>query len=412
MAVQTERIGTADLWQRFAADPIGLHRQAADEMRARGIEDRPTMSRVLEHLSPSEGGESLDAFGRLMQHAGIRVASDPQAGYWASHVSDFLRDQGTRALMQEFFARKWRKAIFASPQERAILLSGEPVPGSWERPYADAQMARWELQLAAAIPLSELVGATVPISGQDYRALYLEYDPVELRKFRVGESADIPIATIETREHIIALRKYGRGLRASYEQMRRMRVDKFARMIAYMAIQSEIDKVAAALDIIVNGDGNTDTAAAVHNLTTLDTAAVAGTLTLKGWLAFKMKFVNPYIVTTALMQEAVALQLALLNTGSANVPLTQVTLGGLNQPITPINQTSDGVRYGWTSEAPALKIVGFDRRFALEQVVEIGADITESERFITNQTEVLVMSEVNGFAVNDPNAALILDVNA
>ena len=54
----------------------------------------------------------------------------------------------------------------------------------------------------------------------------------------------------------------------------------------------------------------------------------------------------------------------------------------------------------------------FDRRFAMEQLVEIGGAIDEMERFITNQTQVMTMTEVQGFAIMDGNATLILDVNA
>ncbi len=397
-------------WEAFSKNPLAFYTRVADEMKGRGLKDAPTLSRALEHASPTEKGQ-MSAFSRMMKAAGIRTKSDPVMGYWASEGDAFLKTPATRALFTEFFAREWRRVAFAGPAERAVLLSSDGTPGSWERPYQEGT-AKWEQQIAPAIALTELVGMTNPISGDLYRSLFLEYEADQLRQFRVGESAEIPIATISAREHTIHLHKYGRGLRASYEDLRRMRVDKLAFFIRMMAVQSEMDKVAAGLNTIVNGDGNTDTPATVHNLTTLDTAATAGTLTLKGWLAFKLKFVGPYVLTTGLMQEAVALQLALLNVGSANVPLAGANLGGMVQSLTPINTTSDGVRYGWTSDAPALKIVGFDKRFALEQLVEIGSTISEMEKFITNQTQVVVMSEVQGFGTIDPTAAQILDVNA
>lgn len=405
------KVDNRQLWQNFSDNPLEFYRQVAQDMKERGVPDAPTLSRALEYASPREDGERLDAFQRMLREAGIRTRSDARAGYWASRADEFLANPGTRALFTEYFARKWRQVVFATPEQRAVLLSTDGTPGSWQRPYFEGQAA-WEQKVTPAIPLSELVGMTNPISGNLYRSLFLEYEAAQLRKFRVGESAEIPIATIAAREHTITLAKFGRGLRASYEELRRIRVDKLAFFIQQAALQSEADKVAAALNIIVNGDGNTDTAAATHNLTTLDSAASAGTLTLKGWLAFKLKFVNPYMITTALMQEAVALQLILLNAGSSNVPLMGLNLGGQVQNLTNINMTSDGVRYGWTSDAPALQIVGFDRRFALEQLVEIGGNIDEMERFITNQTQVMTMTEVQGFAVMDPTAALILDVNA
>ena len=121
-----------------------------------------------------------------------------------------------------------------------------------------------------------------------------------------------------------------------------------------------------------------------------------------------MKFAQPYMLTHALMREAAALQLMLLNVGSANIPLAGANLGGTAMSLTPINMTADQVRYGWTDSVAANVILGYDRRFGLEMVTEIGSMITETERYITNQTEVMVMSEVMGFAVLDGSAAKTL----
>lgn len=405
-------LDTAELWRQFQDDPVRFYTAIANDMQKRGVTEAPTISRAMEFASPSEKDQP-DAYSRLMREAGIVTRSDPEAGYWASPAEEFTKTPATRALLTEFFARTWRRVMFASPQERATLLSSETSVGSWSRPYAEANQPRWTQQIAPAIPLNEVVAMTTPVSSRDYRSAYLTYDAEKLRLYRVGESAEIPEALVVTSDHTIQLQKYGRALRASYEALQGLRVDKLARMIALMAVQSEVDKVAAAITVLVSGDGNTDTAAENFNLTTLDAAASAGTLTLKGWLAFKLKFANPYMLTTALVQEAVALQLLLLNTGSSNTPLVAVQalsgFGGFSQ-INP--GLRDNVALGWTSEAPTLKIVGFDRRFALEHLVQIGSQISEMERYILNQTQVMTMTEISGFAVLDPNAAKTMDVNA
>jgi hypothetical protein len=404
MTIEMTELSVQEIHERLSApgSAVAMHRDAIK----RGM----PLGRYLEALNPSDKDDRLDAFGRQLRAAGIVARSDPKAGYWASEGKEFWDTTAGRALYPEFFARQWRSVMYADRQQRAILLSGDSLVGGWDKPYFDAMTPRWEDMVAPAIPLSELIAFTTPITGEDYRALYLNYDAEQLRKFRVGESAEIPIATITTSERSIRLKKYGRGLRASYEQLRRLRVDKLAWFIRFAAIQSEVDKVSAALDVLINGDGNTGTEATEFDLTDLHAGATAGTLSLEGWLAFKMKFAQPYQITTALMREDVALQLALLNTGSANIPLSGTNLGGLGTGVTPINTFADGVRYGWTAEAPDNKIVGFDRRFALEYVTEIGGDITETERYITNQTEVMVMSEVDGFAIFDSAATKILDL--
>lgn len=412
MTIEIKTLGTRELWEQFQRNPVDLYNTVANRMLEAGIEDPPTLTRALEEISPTEG-QGPDAFERLMEAAGIITNTDWEAGYVASNAGAFARNAGTKALLTEFFARNWRKVSHGLGQ-RAVFLNSDGTAGSWERPYADAMGARPSQRIAPAIPLSELVSMTTPIDSDSYRSYYLAYDAAALRRFRVGESADIPLAKLTGSENNIRLKKYGRGIQASYEDLRRMRVDKLAFFIQWLAVQSEIDKVAAALDVLVNGDGNSNTVPTTHNLTTLDSNAVAGTLSLKGWLNYKMQFENPYTVTTALMQSAVALQLALLNTGSANIPLVTVPggQGGLGTGLTPINQFADTVRYGWTNDAPALKVVGFDNRFALERVTEIGSEISEMERFITNQTQVMTMTEVEGFAVIDGKATRILDVNA
>lgn len=379
---------------------IAIHKDAIK----RGV----SFGRYLETLNPSQKGDGLDAFERQLREAGIVTRSDPAAGYWASTGGEFVDSPAGRALYPEFYARQYRKVAHAPRvEQRAVVLSTDSVIGSWDRPYAEAAMVRWEDRVAAAIPLSELVAITTPVTGADYRAAYIVYDATQVRKYRVGEAAEIPLGKLTEAEHTIRLHKYGRGIMLTYEAMRRLRVDRLAWWIQFAALQDEIDKVSAAITTLINGDGNNN--AAINTaLNTLDAAAVSGTLTLKGWLAFGMLFTQPYMMTHALMRSAAALQMMLLNVGSANVPLAGANLGGRGMALTPINITSDGVRYGWTDDVAANVILGYDRRFGLELVTEIGSTITETERFILNQTQIMVMTEVMGFSILDGSAARTL----
>lgn len=386
------------------------NRDGAIETHREAIQMGVPFTRYLELMNPTEKGDRLDAYQRQLKAAGIITRSDPQAGYWASEVGDFFDSVAGRALFPEFFAREWRKVAFANPEQRAILLSSDAVINTWERPYTDAAGPRWNNQFTPAIPMNELVAITTPITGEDYRSLYMTYDAEALRLFRVGESAEIPMANLTTSARSIRLKKYGRGMRTSYEALRRMRVDRFAWWIRWMAVQSEVDKVAAALTVLISGDGNNGTAATEYDMTDLDSGATPGTLSLEAWINFRLQFAPPYSLTTALMTQATALQLIMMNVGTANLPLAGYNLNGLGNTLTPINATADAVRYGWTSEAPTAKIVGFDARAALEQVVEIGSEIKETEQFITNQTQVVTMTENNGFAILDPAATKILDL--
>lgn len=394
------------------SNPAELAERFGPELFQRAAEKGMSLTSYLnlyENTDPN-ARDGLDVFDRVLREAGIMPSGVPSMDIWPSEYGDFDRSPQTRAMAAEWMLRQWRKVSHSSHQ-RNLFQSTDGVPGSWERPYADAQQARWDQRIAPAIPLASLVAITTPITGNIYRAYYLTHSASEVRKVRVGEGAEIPRMKLTGSDRSIDLYKYGRVIEATYEDLRRQRLNKVSLIIQQAAVQAEIDKVATVIDVLVNGDGASGTPT-THDLTTLDSAASAGTLTLKGWLAFKMKFANPYMISVGLMQEAVALQLALLNTGSANIPLVGAQLGNLGTGLSPINQFADSVRYGWTTDAPALKIVGLDPRFAIERVTEIGADISEIERFTTKQTQTLTMTEVEGYALMDVNAVEIMDVNA
>lgn len=403
---EATKLRPEELYARFSEAGPKLHREAYK----RGM----SLSAYLDSVMETNFKDGLDSFERLLKAGDLVTVSQPEYGRYAERYERFVEDDNARALLPEWYARQYRKAAHQTPQQRAALLSDDYAAGGWERPYAMADMLRVQKQLQAAIPLSALVGLTTPIDSNVYQAAYLNQtgNESEFRMVRVGESAQIPTMKVSTADRSITLYKYGRTLEASYETLRRQRMDKIALFIQLMAIQAEVDKVATVIDVVVNGDGNSGTSAETHNLTTLDAAATAGTLTLKGWLAYQMEFENPYMLGVALATKAIALQVMLLSAGTANYPIVSygnMPIGG----VTPINQDFAGpIPLGWTSDAPANKVVGWDPRMTIERVFEIGADISEVERFTTKQTQTLTMTETEGYSVMDAGAAHILVVNA
>lgn len=403
MAVENMKLRAQELLARMGPD---LYREAY----GRGM----SLSAWLEREDPSDGyQDGLDAFSRLLKVADIRTRSIPELGIYASEFDAFEANPQVRSLVPELLGRMWRRAATGRDvMTRTIYGSDDAVPGSLTHAYADAAAARSK-QIAPAIPLSELVALTTPINSDSYRAYYLTDVTAQERMVRVAEGSDVPAAKLTGGDHTITLKKYGRALEVSYEALRRTRLDRLALHIARLSVQNEVDKVAAALTILVSGDGNANTAATNHNLMTLDTSTSSGVLTLKAWLSFKMQFANPYVCQVAITREANALLLLLLNTGSANVPLVQVQAAAGYGGFSQINPgLRDNVGLGWTSDAPANVIVGIDTRFALERVIEIGANIEEVQRWATRQTQALVMTEIEGFAVFDQNATKTLTTNA
>ena len=121
-----------------------------------------------------------------------------------------------------------------------------------------------------------------------------------------------------------------------------------------------------------------------------------------------MKFA-PYTMQAVVSQEADALTLLTLDMGSANILATDTGYTAFR----PLNPSVDNrVGIGWTADAPTEKLVGIDTGLAVERLFEIGADIEEIETFITNQTKVIVFTEVEGFAIFDGAASRTLNIAA
>lgn len=385
-------------------------------IREQAMQAGVNLSEFLEREDPSAdygSGMALDAFERLLMVKGIKVASIPWRGFAADRFEKFKEDDVSIELCNEWVSRVWRSVLHRPPSHMRVTFGSDDLPvNSALRPYYDAAGLRMS-QIQASIPINEIVANTTTIDTDAYRAAYLVEPSVQqTRLVRVGETAELPRTIIKTREQSVYLHKYGRAIEVSYEAIRRSPIDRVALLLARIAIQADVDKVSTAVDVLVNGDGNGN-AGTVVNLTTMDPATTANVMTLIAWLNFILQFPNPYALTTGLAQSNVNLAVMTLNVGTANTMLAQMrnVLGiGAIRPINP--ELLGEVALGTTTDAPANKLVGFDRRFALEQLVEANADINETARWIQSQVELLTISEVVGFDILDPNAVRILNLAA
>lgn len=411
--------------------PLGMNLWA--EARSReGGKDPESLTQCLERIDPSDqysqdpGLAHLDAFERQLLACGIQTRSDPARGIWCSRVGSFWdsRKEGSAILFPEFCSRVWRSAgngYVSSSGERLY----RPPLTERERFYASTSPISDVLypdlisdivrqkQIAPTLPLSMLVAITTPCDSGVYKAFRLTDDQDERRMRRVAEGTEVPTAILTGADVAINMKKYGRQLMGSYETFRRMAIDRFAIHIALLAIQAEADKVTTAIDVIVNGDGNANTAATNTNISTIQTGWVAGDdPNAEAYLRWRMLWQNPYVNNIIVARETNVVKLAFVNVGSANVVLGQLNgvfgIGGIEL----VGPQIGPVMVGWDSTSPANAWVGIDNRFAVEQVVEIGSELTETDKLITSQFNIIVFTESLGWAIFDPNATRTLTLNA
>lgn len=346
-------------------------------------EQEMTFSQLLERLDPTAEGSNLTAFERQLKEHEIVTQSIASKGVIASSVDAFYRTDESKVLFPEFIGMTLREAMVAD----SIL------------PY--------------------LVGMTTPINSNAYKTIYCKNTPANKKaaqKKRVTEASELPKSRLVTAEHATSIYKYGTAIEASYEVIRRMRIDMLAVHVKRIGQQGANDQVIDILDIIKDGDGN-ENAAIVYKNRTLDAAATAGTLSQNALISFLLKF-YPYRCNTMVANEAGLLQiLTLLFPASTASHLVALLVGGMALPTKVLMPQGLFAEFVLLYD-PQVEVVnahpaiyGIDQRYAIEKVQEIGSDISEADKFILNQTNVLTISENAGFNKIMSEASAILEID-
>jgi hypothetical protein len=381
-----------------------------------------SLSAFLETLDPTDrttGSErNLDAYQRQLMRHDIRVASDPLNGIVADRWERFYDNEESKLLGWEYLKRAHRQRTMTIP--RNSLMAGGMTPGglydnggsrapitavptsfTLQPPDVDRSL-RFNALQPSMLPF--LIGRVRMIQGEAAYGLYLNTDATTeagTKMGRVTEYAELPHIRVSTSEQAIRVAKYGFAIDISYEKMRRMPIDLVGWLIQYGSDNAERDKEDQAVDVLINGDGNSGTAATNTNGSTLD-AAAAGALTLKMDLLWRMKkWRRPYVNDVMVGRAESMVARMLLSAGSANLAAASYLVGSLPTALDMrIARTSlDGITFIDNDTVAANTLLGIDSRYTLEMIVEVGSDIQEADRVITAQYQVITLSENVAFAI-------------
>lgn len=227
----------------------------------------------------------------------------------------------------------------------------------------------------------------------------------------VAELGRIPVRTIRTTQTNVGIFKHGGGLRYSYEFDRRARLDLMTPYHIRMMREAEISKVALATSLLVNGDG-VNPAASVVQQSSLDSTATAGKISRRGlvkWLISRAK--AGVTVDTVVGNwdaylewlELFAAPVVASGPTQADIASNQgFSLGGV--PL-----LKGVANFAISSSAADGTLIGFSRGDTMEELIEAGSDIQESERSIQNQSVTVVKTVNAGYKINFADTRSIYD---
>ena len=360
-------------------DDEKINVQAADveAAAAEGISLSTYLNNKYSNIVEKFNGE-LDAFDIALLSKGIIVKDNMEFGIQSSSMMKFFTTDENRNLFPEFIIRQLRQ------------ISGMPSI------------------------INDLVASTRVINGDSAKQVVLDLSNTpagkknkqSLKKRRIAEGANIPVAELKLGEIGIKIYKYGIGVKATYEVLRRTTIDMFRKQMELVSLQAGYDEVGAVIDVIVNGDGNTNPAV-VYTATDLNPEAKEGKLDEITLVKFLVKQA-PFNFDTIVVDEEVYTQICTIlldkNLSNAinprvNFEFPQGLLSNLRVIYSEdLEKTSDGKH----------QIIALAKNYAIEKTVEAGSMINEVSKTIENQTQLAVMTENAGFNKIDSRASAIL----
>lgn len=353
--------------------------QAADieAAAAEGVSLTTYLNNKYSSIVEKFNGE-LDAFDIALLSKDIIVKSNMEFGIESSSMMKFFTTDENRALFPEFIIRQLRQ------------ISGMPSI------------------------INDIVGSTRIITGDSAKQVVLDLSETpagkknkqSLKKRRIAEGGNIPVATLKLGETSIKIYKYGIGVKATYEVLRRTTIDMFRKQMELVSVQASYDEVGAVIDVVLNGDGNTNPAA-VYKASDLNPSATEGVLDEVSLIKFLVEQA-PFNYDTLLVDKDIYTQICTIlmdkNLTNAinpkvNFEFPQGLLSSLrviyseDLPLTSTNKH---------------QIIGLAKSYAIEKTIEAGSIINEVSKTIENQTQLAVMTENAGFNKIDSRASAIL----
>jgi hypothetical protein len=384
---------------------------------------RDAAETVLAKLTSSNRGESLQAGQELVAHAKslglsapdyLRLAVDPSKGEFSNGELDGyetalmalnlpVRDDFSKGVVLQAAAETFQ----TFPGVRALFPSVVDDIVQWKYRQSNLEQVAPILSQSRTVNGVEMITTVI----NDAEADYHQYGVI-------AEGGRIPVRSIRASEHAVRFFKFGGGFEFTYEFSRRASLDIIAPYAARMEREVEIGQLAVATNMLINGDA-VQPAATSTNAKTLATAL--GVTHAQGkinwevflqWLVNRAKAGTPVdTIVGNYDMHFEWLRMFAKPDGAAGVPqIERLRAAGINAAeANP--RFNMAVNFQVSSGAPAQKLIGFSKADTLEELVETGSDIEESQQAIENQKVKYVRTRNNGYRLIFGDTRDVLDIS-
>ncbi|WP_353645761.1 hypothetical protein [Mesorhizobium sp. WSM2239] len=305
--------------------------------------------------------------------------------------------------------------------ERGIVLEAasdtfQTFPGARAIfPEVVDDVVKWKYRQEAIENTGALVGSSRTIAGVELISTVVDdaaddYQVVSA----VAELGRFPIKTIRMSEQSVKFYKHGGGYRFSYEFDRRARIDTLVPYVNRMDREKELSKVRAATNILINGDG-VNAAAPVVAQSSFVAAATTGKLNYEAllrWFVARARAGTPVDTVVGNWDAYIdwLLMFAIPTSNNSRTDAENLAASGFQIGGVPI--LNGHVNFALSSAATDKQLIGMSKGDTLEELIEAGSTIEETDRAITNQSITFTKSENTGYKLAFGDTRSILDYTA
>ena len=391
---------------------------------------RAPLNVVLAGINSEHSDESIRAGVKLVQAAkqyGINVrdylnlAVDVNASNDPTNGKNFRLANGN--LMTGYQAAIMDLNLpFKNAFEQGITLQAaadtfSARPGSRALfPEVIDDMLQWNTRQDMFESTAPMVAQTRTITGNELITTAIFDDQGQLNTSPIAELANIPMQTIKSSEKSVKFFKHGSGIRTSYEFERRVSLDILTPYAARIARNKEISKVKMATSLLINGDGVHEAAEVVPASNYKDWDAAKGLkgnyVALADFLAQRARKGVPVDTIVGNYDMWLELFLMFLPTQPNGKSTSEILQENGGPRVALAMDFLNGVNFHISSSAPAGKLICYSKADTLEELIEAGSVLSESETAIKNQSITYVKTENSGYRLVYGDTRVIFDTEA
>ena len=344
----------------------------------------------------------------------LRLAVDPTKGDFAGSGLDGY--EAALAFLNLPLRNDFSKGVIL----QAAADTFQTFPGVRAMfPVVMDDIVQWQYRQDQIETTASLVGQTRTIAGTELITTVVADAAGDYSQFgMVNEGARVGIRSIRATERSVRINKFGGGYSTTYEFNRRASLDIMTPYALRMQREIEIAKVAAATAMLLNGDGvhgvPTNYAAATLGAA-IGTATSAGKMNWDVFLKFLIErakagtpvdtIVGNYDMHFEWLR-MFATPMAASGPSQSEVLQRAGVAAAVENP-----RFNFRVNFVLSSAMPSATLLGISKADTMEELVETGSDISESEQSILNQKINYVKTVNAGYRLvfGDTRATLTLN---